>query len=152
MPQTSLSVRAPREDDFDAWAVLFRGYRLFYKLAPDEAIVERVWSWILNPKHETNALIATDTDDHMVGLAHYRLFARPSTGSVGIWLDDLFTDPNRRGAGIGRTLADAVTDIGAREECSIVRWITAEDNLPGQRLYDTLATKTTWVTCDKPTR
>ncbi len=153
MLQTSLSVRAPREDDFDAWAVLFRGYRVFYKLTPDEAIVEQVWSWIIHPDHETNALIATTNDEsHMMGLAHYRRFARPSTGSVGIWLDDLFTDPERRGAGIGRTLIDAVTNIGAREECSIVRWITAEDNLPGQRLYDTLATKTTWVTYDKPTR
>lgn len=152
MPQTSLSIRAPREDDFDAWAVLFRGYRVFYKLAPDEAIIERVWSWIINPDHETNALIAISEDDRMVGLAHYRRFARPSTGSVGIWLDDLFTDPDHRGGGIGRTLVAAVTDIAARAGCSIVRWITAADNLPGQRLYDTLATKTTWVTYDKPTR
>lgn len=135
-----------------AWAVLFRGYRVFYKLAPDEAIVERVWSWIINPDHETNALIAISEDDRMVGLAHYRRFARPSTGSVGIWLDDLFTDPDRRGGGIGRTLVAAVTDIAARAECSIVRWITAADNLPGQRLYNTLATKTTWVTYDKPAR
>lgn len=152
MPQTPIAVRVPHADDFDAWAVLFRGYRVFYKLTPDEAVVQRVWSWITNPDHETNALIAISDGAQIVGLAHYRRFARPSTGSVGIWLDDLFTDPAQRGAGIGRTLINAVTDIGVHDECSIVRWITAVDNLPGQRLYDTLATKTTWVTYDKPTR
>lgn len=152
MFQTPVDVRAPRDDDFDAWAVLFRGYRVFYELTPDEAVVERVWSWIHDPDHETNALIATSDDSRMVGLAHYRRFARPSTGSVGIWLDDLFTDPERRGKGIGRILIDAVTDISTRGGCGIVRWITAADNVPGQRLYDTLATKTTWVTYDRPTR
>ena len=152
MVATPLDVRAPRVDEFDAWAVLFRGYRVFYELTPDEAVVERVWSWIHDPDHETTALIASSHDSHIVGLAHYRRFARPSTGSVGIWLDDLFTDPQHRGKGIGRILIDAVTDISAREGCSIVRWITAADNLPGQRLYDTLSTRTTWVTYDRASR
>ncbi len=149
MIQKPVAVRAPRAQEFDAWAVLFRGYRAFYKLAADEAIVERVWGWIHDPDRETDALIAISDDAQMVGLAHYRRFARPSTGSVGIWLDDLFTDPERRGNGIGRVLIDAVTDISERDGCSIVRWITAADNLPGQRLYDTLATKTTWITYDR---
>lgn len=149
MLQTPVAVRAPRDDEFDAWAVLFRGYRVFYQLAPDESAVERVWSWIHDPDHETNALVASSDGSQIVGLAHYRRFARPSTGSVGIWLDDLFTDPEQRGKGIGRILINAVTDISTRAGCSIVRWITAADNLPGQRLYDTLATKTTWVTYDK---
>lgn len=82
----------------------------------------------------------------MIGLAHYRRFARPSTGSVGLWLDDLFTDPEHRGNGIGRILINTIADLSKRNDCSIVRWITAADNLPGQRLYDTLAIKTTWIT------
>lgn len=152
MIQNAVAVRAPRGHEFDAWAVLFRAYRVFYKLTPDEAIVARVWSWIHDPGHETNALVAMDDDEQMVGLAHYRRFARPSTGSVGVWLDDLFTDPEHRGKGIGRILIDTVTHLSERDGCSIVRWITAADNLPGQRLYDTLSTKTTWITYDKPSR
>ncbi|MEO8749558.1 MAG: GNAT family N-acetyltransferase [Allobranchiibius sp.] len=144
----AVAVCAPQEHHFDAWAALFRPYRVFYKLTPDEAIVERVWSWIHDPGHETNALLAIE-DAQVIGLAHYRRFARPSTGSVGLWLDDLFTDPEHRGNGIGRTLINTIADLSKRNDCSVVRWITAADNLPGQRLYDTFATKPTWITYDK---
>lgn len=129
--------------------MLFRGYRDFYQFTPDEAVVERVWSWIQDSHHKSCAFVATSSNEQMVGLAHYRRFARPSTGSVGIWLDDLFTDPQHRGQGIGHTLIGAVTGSGAREGCSLLRWITAADNLPGQRLYDDLATKTTWITYER---
>lgn len=152
MIQTPVSVRAPGDNEFGPWAALFRGYRAFYQFDPDEAIVERVWSWVHDHHHETHALVALDRDAQMMGLAHYRRFARPSTGSVGIWLDDLFVDPQHRGQGIGRILIDAVTDLSARDGCSIVRWITAADNLPGQRLYDSLSTKTTWITYERPCR
>ena len=128
MIRNNLAIRAPRADEFDGWAVLFRGYRAFYKLAADEAIVERVWGWVHDPDCETGALIAVDDDSQILGLAHYRRFARPSTGSIGVWLDDLFTDTQHRGNGIGRLLIEAVTETGQRDGCSIVRWITAADN------------------------
>jgi GNAT superfamily N-acetyltransferase len=152
MPEHITTIRAPREDEFESWAPLFRAYRAFYDLAADEAVVERVWSWIHSPAQETNALIAVTNDAVTVGLAHYRRFARPSTGTVGIYLDDLLTDPAHRGTGIGRALIEAVTEIGAEQGCSILRWITAADNAHAQKLYNTIATRTTWLTYDKPCR
>lgn len=150
MTQNLFAVRTPRDDDFDAWAALYRGYRAFYRLAPDEAVVERVWSWVHDPDHELQAFVAVGDGETVVGLANYRRFARPSTGSVGLWLDDLFTHPQHRAQGVGRNLIAAVADVAERDGCSIVRWITAADNHAGQRLYDAIATKTAWVTYDKP--
>lgn len=150
MIQAPFVIRVPREDEFDAWAALYRGYRSFYQFTPDEAIVERVWSWVHDPHHETQALVAVSGEAEMMGLAIYRRFARPSTGSVGVWLDDLFADPQHRNQGIGHSLVDAVVDIAERDGCSIVRWITAADNLTAQRLYDSTSTKTTWVTYERP--
>lgn len=152
MTDNAIGVRSPHRDEFGPWAVMFRAYRVFYELTADEAIVERVWTWIHDPDHETNALIATNDAGTMVGLTNYRRFARPLTGSVDMWLDDLFTDPNHRGSGIGRALIDAVSDISESNGCTLVRWITAADNLPGQRLYDSMATKTSWITYDRKSR
>lgn len=149
MTEIPVVIRSPHNDEFSSWASLFRAYRIFYKLAPDEAVVERVWSWIHDPTHETNALLAA-TGDLVVGFAHYRRFDRPSAGSVGMYLDDLMTDHDHRRSGVGRALITAVYEIGRRDGCSIVQWITAAENLPGQRLYDSLATKTSWITYDKP--
>jgi ribosomal protein S18 acetylase RimI-like enzyme len=149
MTEPSVVIRPPGPVDHDQWAGLFRAYREFYRLTPDEAVVERVWSWIGDPDHETNALVAVTGNGALVGIAHFRRFARPSMGSMGIHLDDLFTANEHRGTGVGRALINAVTEIGAREGCSIVRWITASDNRAAQRLYASLAIRTSWLTYDR---
>ncbi|TFD23989.1 GNAT family N-acetyltransferase [Cryobacterium lyxosi] len=143
----SVSIRAVQTADSSQWAELYRGYRDFYELSPDDSIVERVWTWINDDSNEVNAFVAT-SGDRLVGLAHYRRFSRPSTGSVGIYLDDLFTDTSARGAGVGRALLSELSALAEREGRSVVRWITAENNARARRLYDLTATSTKWVTYD----
>ncbi len=149
MTADALLVRPLGPDDYERWATMFRSYRDFYRLEPDDAVVSRVWSWIHDPAHETCALGAA-FGDKLVGLAHYRRFARPSSGGVGIFLDDLFTDPVHRGRGAGRALIGALGEIAEQEQCNVVRWITAADNITAQRLYDSIATRTAWLTYDLP--
>ena len=145
----STTVRAVTPADEQAWSELFAAYRDFYQLPPDDAVVRRVWSWVIDPAHETSALVA-EVDGVVRGIADYRRFARPSTGATGLWLDDLFTDPNARGHGVGRALIEALQRMAASEGLNVVRWITASGNTTAQALYDTLATRTTWVTYDAP--
>jgi GNAT superfamily N-acetyltransferase len=142
-----VTVRAIQSGDREEWAALFRAYREFYHLVPDEAVIDRVWLWLMDDAHEVHAFVATSTH-RLVGFAHYRRFARPSAGSVGMYLDDLFTDPDARGAGVGRALIGQVSAVAKREGCSVVRWITSEDNAAARRLYDSVATATPWITYD----
>lgn len=145
--RTTVNVRPLTSADEDRWRELFRGYRDFYKLAEDEGVVSTVWGWLSDERHECEALVAKQAG-RIVGIAHYRRFSRPSTGTVGIWLDDLFTDPDARGGGAGRALIQELTRIADAEGRSVVRWITAEDNHQAQALYDKIATRTAWVTYD----
>ena len=94
-----------------------------------------------------NALVAVAGTD-LVGLAHYRRFARPSSGTEGLFLDDLFTAPDARGLGAGRALLGHLSGLAEREGRSVVRWITAEDNSRARALYDSTAVATKWVTYD----
>jgi GNAT superfamily N-acetyltransferase len=144
---TAVDVRPIEPGDHDAWAPLFAAYREFYEIAEDPAVVERVWGWIQDPAHETGALVAV-VDGDVVGFAHHRLYARPSEGGKGLFLDDLFTLPDLRGQGVGRALIERLADIARENGCSKVRWVTAEDNVVGQRLYDRIAQRTTWLTYD----
>ena len=145
----SFAVRPVEAADLDQWRDLYSAYREFYALTPDSAVVDRVWSWIGDDAHETRGLVAVDADGILGGLANYRRFARPSSGTTGMWLDDLFTRPDLRGAGVGRALIDAVAKIADDENLSVVRWITDENNTAARRLYDSLATATKWVTYDR---
>ena len=143
----AVSVRPLDPADESRWRVLFRGYREFYRLEASEDVVSRVWGWLTDPEHECQALVA-ESEDGIVAIAHYRRFSRPSTGTVGIWLDDLFTDPEARGRGAARALIRQLTKIAGSEGRSVVRWITADDNHQAQALYDQVATRTHWVTYD----
>ncbi|GAA2174147.1 GNAT family N-acetyltransferase [Agrococcus versicolor] len=143
----TVGIRPVREGDREQWATLFRAYRDFYRLEPDEAVVDRVWSWLTDAGHEVRGLVA-EADGELVGIAHHRRFARPSTGTVGVWLDDLFAAESARGAGVGHALVAHLGGVAALEGASVVRWITADDNATAQRLYDRVATRTRWVTYD----
>ena len=142
-----VSVRPVEQQDAAPWAELYRAYRAFYRLAPDDAVIERVWGWILNPAHEVTALVAV-IDGRVVGLAHYRHFSRPSSGTTGLFLDDLFAETEVRGKGAGRALLNELSRLSAQDGGSVVRWITAADNTTARRLYDSTATATAWVTYD----
>jgi GNAT superfamily N-acetyltransferase len=140
-------VRPIEQGDHDAWEQLFHAYRTFYEYDEDQDVVDRVWGWINDDTHETNALVAV-VDDEVVGFAHHREFARPSSGKRGLYLDDLFTRPDVRGNGVGRALITRLGELARERGFNKVRWITAQDNHTAQRLYDDLAEKTTWVTYD----
>ncbi|MFC5337971.1 GNAT family N-acetyltransferase [Leucobacter denitrificans] len=146
-PDATLKVRPIALVDEARWKELFRGYREFYRLPESEDVVARVWSWLMDPAHESESIVA-ESENGIVAFGNFRRFSRPSTGTVGIWLDDLFTDPNLRGKGAGRAIITRLTEIANAEGRSVVRWITADDNHQAQALYDQIATRTHWVTYD----
>lgn len=133
--------------DESRWRELFRSYRTFYRLQGSEDVVSRVWSWMIDAGHECEALVA-EGEGGILAIGHYRRFARPSTGTVGLWVDDLFTDPEARGKGAARALFAYIAALADSEGRSVVRWITADDNHRAKALYDRIANRTHWVVYD----
>ena len=146
----ALSVRPVREGDYAGWRRLYRGYAEFYRVQQTDAMVERVWAWLSDPAHEVQGLVVTDKQGELIGLAHYRPYARPLTASTGCYLDDLFVDPTSRGAGAADLLLAELARLAGENGWSVVRWITADDNYRGRGKYDQVATRTMWVTYDMP--
>ncbi|MFF8818850.1 MULTISPECIES: GNAT family N-acetyltransferase [Leucobacter] len=144
---SALIIRAVDPAERAAWEATYRGYRDFYEKEHDPAVFDTVWGWLHDPAHETRGLVA-ELGGEIVGLAHYRRFARPLVGSTGIYLDDLFTTPAARGKGAASALIGRLEEIARDEGATLVRWITADSNATARGLYDKLATQTPWVTYD----
>ena len=140
-------VRRVAEADRAGWDRLYAGYAEFYGVEQTPVMRDRVWGWIHDPAHEVEGLVA-ERDGDLVGLAHVRAFARPLSATVGGFLDDLFVAPEARGTGAAEALIRAVAEQGRERGWSVIRWITAGDNVRARRLYDRLATQTPWVTYD----
>jgi ribosomal protein S18 acetylase RimI-like enzyme len=143
-----ITVRDLAERDREVWQQLYAGYGEFYSipLTPEKA--DRVWAWLMDANYEAFGLVAVDEDDRPIAIAHYRQFARLLADGVGIYLDDLFTAASARSTGAGTALIGRLEEIARERGADVVRWITANDNFVGQKLYDRLATRTKWVTYD----
>lgn len=143
----TLTIRPPRPEDRAAWGALYAGYAEFYRVTQTEEMRDRVWSWLMAGTQGVTGRVA-ERDGALVGLAHFRAFARPLSASTGGFLDDLFVDPAARGSGAAAALIEAVAAEGRAQGWTVIRWITAEDNYRARGLYDRLADRTKWVTYD----
>jgi GNAT superfamily N-acetyltransferase len=139
-------IRPAGDDDFFGWLPLFDAYCRFYETDLDDAKALIVWNWLRDEANPLQALLAVDEEGTPIGLAHYRSAPQTLTASVGIVLDDLFVDEAHRRSGVARALIEHVRERAAELGTGGVSWVTAADNAEAQRLYDELATRTTWVT------
>jgi GNAT superfamily N-acetyltransferase len=146
---SSVTITPLATEHREAWERLYAGYAEFYRVTQTPEMRARVWGWIMDPAHEVKALVAVDPAGVLLGLAHYRPFARPLSASTGGFLDDLFVDPAARGQRVADALIEAVAAEGRARGWSVIRWITADDNYRGRGVYDRLATRTMWITYDK---
>lgn len=135
-------------NDEKKWAELYAGYRAFYRLPEDPEAVKTTWQWVRDGEHGLIGLIAVDDLDSPLALANLRWFARPSSATMGLYLDGLFTAPEARGAGAASALLKHAADRAGERGGSIVRWITAADNAKARSVYDLHAAATPWVTYD----
>ena len=121
-------VRDVEDGDQKSWAELYNAYREFYRVPADDESVATTWAWMIGSEHGLRGIVAVDVHGPVKALANLRLFARPSAGKTGFYLDDLFTAPTARGSGAASALLRRVAEIAEQEGATVVRWITAEDN------------------------
>jgi GNAT superfamily N-acetyltransferase len=150
---TEWTVRRVRDDEYEAWTRLFRGYADFYRWPMSDDHQRQIWAWI-HVERKVEALVAVplNADGSEAGmpqgLAHLREWVRPLRGAVCGYLDDLFVDPATRGTGVVDALFSEIYRIALERRWAMVRWTTADDNYRARAVYDRLATRTTWITYD----
>lgn len=143
----AIVIRAIEARDRAEWEALYAAYAAFYEVEQTAKMRAVVWDWLMDANHEVNCFVA-ELDGALVGLAHYRPFARPLAAGTGGFLDDLFVSPVARGAHAGDALIGAVKSEARNRGWGVVRWITADDNYRARGLYDQVALRTGWITYD----
>jgi len=68
---------------------------------------------------------------------------------LNCYLQDLFTDAEARGGGVGRALIEAVYERARAAGSTRVYWHTHETNQTAMRLYDQVAERTGFVVYGK---
>ncbi len=146
--RAALTIRPVRPDDYEPWRPLWDGYNAFYgrsgPTALPEAVTAQTWARFFDAYEPVHALVA-EQDGRLVGLAHY-LFHRTTTRiEPNCYLNDLFTDPDVRGAGVGRALIEGVFAAAGAAGVAGIYWLTHETNATAMRLYDKVAMRSGFV-------
>ncbi|MEO6626744.1 MAG: GNAT family N-acetyltransferase [Burkholderiaceae bacterium] len=135
-------IRPITRADLDAWKPLWDGYNAFYgregATALPDAVTQTTWQRFFDPTEPVFALVA-ELDGRLVGTTHY-LFHRSTTRiALTCYLQDLFTQHEVRGRGIGRALIQGVYAQARDAGIQRVYWFTHETNAAGRLLYDKVA-------------
>lgn len=147
-----LVVRPIAWGDHPAWLPLWDGYNAFYGRSGPTALAAEItqitWARFFDEDEPVHALVA-ERDGRLVGIVHF-LFHR-STTMIGLncYLQDLFTDAEARGGGVGRALIEAVYERARAAGSTRVYWHTHETNQTAMRLYDQVADRTGFVVYGK---
>jgi GNAT superfamily N-acetyltransferase len=140
-----VEVRPLREEELVQALPLIAGYQRFYESEPDDERNRRFFRRFIAPSEE-GLLLGAWLDGRLVGFATL-YWTHSSTRAADIVLmNDLYVDPDVRGAGVGRALIEASVAAARRRGAAHLEWFTATDNERAQRLYDSLpgAERTAW--------
>lgn len=142
-PATPFTIRAVQPGDYLQWLPLWDGYNAFYgregATALPEEITRSTWARFFDAAEPVHALVAEGEGGALLGLAHY-LYHRSTIQITPIcYLQDLFTNEQARGRGVGRALIEAVSAEARAAGVPRVYWHTYDTNVTARRLYDQVA-------------
>jgi GNAT superfamily N-acetyltransferase len=134
-------IRPAGPEDLDDIVALIRGLADYEKLSDAVALDEDVLrEHLFGPRPYAEVLIADDED----GAAGFALFFHNFStflGRPGIYLEDLFVKPDRRGRGHGRALLAELARLAGERGCGRVEWSVLDWNESAIGFYRALGAK-----------
>lgn len=134
-------IRAAEKSDVATVLSFIHKLAVYEKLSHEcAATEEKLTASMFGERPYAEALLA-EVDGRAVGFAlffyHYSTF----NASPSLWLEDLFVDPEQRGAGIGKALLQELCAIAQREGCGRVEWWVLDWNEPSIEFYKSIGAK-----------
>jgi GNAT superfamily N-acetyltransferase len=137
----NFKIRAASEQDVPVILQLIRDLAT-YERAPDEvsATEEQLVGVLFREKPAAEVLLAFERK-LPVGFALYFYNFSTWLGRPGLYLEDLFVKPEKRGKGYGRALLVELAKIAHDRGCGRMEWAVLDWNEPAIKFYRSLGAK-----------
>ena len=134
-------IRPATIEDAQAVCRLIRQLAKYARMEHEVTFDERqLRDHLFGPRPWAETLAAEEAGE-IVGFAlffhNYSTFA----GKPGLYLEDLFVEPEYRGRGHGKALFQAVVRLAAERGCGRMEWSVLDWNEPAIRFYRSLGAK-----------
>jgi GNAT superfamily N-acetyltransferase len=137
----SISIRPAVEPDLDLIIGFVRGLAEYERLA-DEVRLDRdvLATHLFGSAPKAEVLIA-DLGGKPAGFALFFHNFSTFEGKPGIYLEDLFVNPDARGSGAGKALLAALAALALERGCARLEWSVLDWNAPAIDFYRALGAK-----------
>jgi len=137
MANSSFTIRAARPADAPQVLTLVKALADYEKLVHEVTATAADMERLLGEGTTMEALLAY-AGDEAVGLAVFYETYSTFTGKPGIFLEDIFIQPNHRRKGYGLALFRAVAAVAQRRGCARLEWEALDWNTPAHDFYESL--------------
>src|SRR6184192_2000253 len=131
-------IRPARVEDVPVILQLIRDLAT-YERAPDQvtATKEQLVDVLFGERPAAEVLLAFESESP-VGFAVYFYNFSTWLGRPGLYLEDLFVRPEKRGKGYGRALLIRLAQIAQERRCGRMEWAVLDWNEPAIQFYQKL--------------
>jgi len=137
----NLKIRPAHIEDVPIILQLIRDLAI-YERAPDEVVAneEQLVDVLFGERPAAEVLLAFEAQSP-VGFAVYFYNFSTWLGRPGLYLEDLFVKPEKRGKGYGRALLVELAKIARDRGCGRMEWAVLDWNEPAIKFYHALGAK-----------
>ena len=135
-----MTIRDARPEDIPDLLRLARALAV-YEREPDAVeATEEMYAAALFPRTGSPTAFAhvAEVDGRVVGMAIWYLTFSTWTGVNGIWLEDLFVEPEQRGTGLGKALLTRLAQVCIERGYQRLEWWVLRWNTPSIAFYRSL--------------
>src|SRR3954452_3930217 len=137
----NFSIRPATPADVPLILQLIRDLATYERAPNDVTATEAQLNEVLfGPKPSAEVLIAREADG-AVGFAVYFYNFSTWLGKAGLYLEDLFVKPEKRGRGYGRALLVELARIARDRRCGRMEWAVLDWNEPAIGFYKKIGAK-----------
>lgn len=131
---SSFSIRPARPDEAGVILDLIKQLAVYEKCEGDVIADEATIRQSLFEERSAEVVLAEE-DGMVVGFALFFHNFSTFVGRKGMYLEDLFVIPEKRGLGYGKALLKYVAKLAVARNCGRMEWICLDWNEPSLRIY-----------------
>lgn len=106
-----------------------------YEKCSDEVVADEATLYQSLFVEKSAEVVFAEEDDVVIGFALFFHNFSTFVGRKGLYLEDLFIIPEKRGLGYGKAILKYLADIAVERNCGRMEWICLDWNTPSLTFY-----------------
>ena len=133
-----IEIRAAAVDDLPLILRFIKDLAEYERMRDDVITTEEILKHSIFGEGSNTSVLLAFYNDEPVGFAIYFYNFSSFLGKKGIYLEDLFVQPDVRGKGFGKALLIRLAEIARDEDCGRLEWAVLDWNEPAIDFYKKL--------------